>query len=443
LLGGTNGNRILFNLGGGVISISSSNSIGVPSGANYPDKFNFTDNATLQTTNNFTLGRQVSGADNAGFRIGGGKTATFDVLANSTLTLDGAIIDIPSTGSGKLTKISAGRLALNASNTYSGNTTVSAGTLALTGSGSIANSPTITIAAGAAFDVSLLSSTFSLGSSQTLSNSTSTAVLGGNAGTGLGTVSLTYASGTPSLVVTNGTLTLSGSTTFKINNTGSALAGGSYKIIATNSAGFVAGTLPTVTINGGGTVSGTTNFLKLLNNELYLVVNHPPVATNLTVTRTAGLPLKIALSNLTNQWSDLDGDPITLAGINLTTTNGVNLTTNSSFILYPNSANVADQISYTVSDSFGTTAAGLINVVMNPFVSGQDATVTVSGSTATVNFAGIPGYNYGVQRSTNLTDWATILTTNAPSGGVFNCTDDFTDLGTVPASAFYRLRWQP
>ena len=80
---------------------------------------------------------------------------------------------------------------------------------------------------------------------------------------------------------------------------------------------------------------------------------------------------------------------------------------------------------------------------MNPFVTGQSAAVTVGGGAATINFAGIPGYSYGVLRSTNLTDWVTIVTTNAPASGVFNYLDNFGDLGSVPSAAYYRLQWNP
>jgi hypothetical protein len=49
-----------------------------------------------------------------------------------------------------------------------------------------------------------------------------------------------------------------------------------------------------------------------------------------------------------------------------------------------------------------------------------------------------------VQRSTNMSDWSVILTTNAPPAGLFEWVDDFSDLGVppapVPASAFYRLQ---
>jgi Domain of unknown function DUF11/IPT/TIG domain len=69
--------------------------------------------------------------------------------------------------------------------------------------------------------------------------------------------------------------------------------------------------------------------------------------------------------------------------------------------------------------------------------------VTTSGKSATVFFAGKQGNSYNVERSTNLlTGWVVVWTTNAPPGGLFNYTDNFTDLGGIPpASAYYRLSW--
>jgi hypothetical protein len=54
-----------------------------------------------------------------------------------------------------------------------------------------------------------------------------------------------------------------------------------------------------------------------------------------------------------------------------------------------------------------------------------------------MTFAGIPGYQYHVQVSTNLSDWSDILITNAPVGGVFQFNDSAAPLPT----AFYRLMW--
>jgi autotransporter-associated beta strand protein len=199
-----------------------------------------------------------------------GTNRTINVNA-STATITGVISN--STGTAGLTKGGAGKLVLTSGCTYTGNTTISAGTLALSGSGSILSTPLITVAGGATFDVSGLSSTFALGS-RTLSNSASaTGTLIGNLNTGSGNIAVSYTTGTPSFAVTGGTLTLSAGTVLSINNTGAALTAGSYRIISTSAAGFVAGTAPSaVTVTGGGLAASTTASLSISNSELFLVV---------------------------------------------------------------------------------------------------------------------------------------------------------------------------
>jgi hypothetical protein len=54
-----------------------------------------------------------------------------------------------------------------------------------------------------------------------------------------------------------------------------------------------------------------------------------------------------------------------------------------------------------------------------------------------MSFAGIPGYQYHVQVSTNLSDWNDVLITNAPAGGVFQFIDNAAPL----PDAYYRLMW--
>jgi hypothetical protein len=223
---------------------------------------------------------------------------------------------------------------------------------------------------------------------------------------------------------------------------GSALPASSYKIISTNTAGMVAGSVASSTVNvlGAGVVSGTVTTLTIATNELYLVVNHPPTANNVTYSRGSVNSWQIPVANLLTNASDVDGDTVTLTSVG-TSTNGVTLTIGGGYVSYLNTNLVTDQFTYTVSDGKGASATGTVTLIITPFALGQNATVTVSGSSATVGFAGIPGYKYGVQRSTNLLDWVTILTTNAPGTGVFDVTDSFTDLGTIPSAAYYRLFW--
>ncbi|HEX5400345.1 MAG TPA: hypothetical protein VFY06_14960 [Verrucomicrobiae bacterium] len=179
--------------------------------------------------------------------------------------------------------------------------------------------------------------------------------------------------------------------------------------------------------------------------SLFYIVPSIPIAQPMTVYRTAGLTLKIALSDVATNWSDANGEPVSLAGINLVTTNHVNLMTNSSYIFYTNSPNVDDQIAYGIADDLGATNTGVINIVIVPSVTGQvTGIIAVNAGSATVGFAGIPDYQYSVERSTNLVDWVAIWTTNAPAGGLFNYTDTFSDLsGAPPPAAYYRLSWTP
>lgn len=92
------------------------------------------------------------------------QNTTFNVAAGSTPS--GVDLTVASTlnnwvsGPQSLTKAGNGVMVLSNTNTYSGPTTISAGTLALAGSGSIGKTPDITIAGGAKFDVSGLSSPF-------------------------------------------------------------------------------------------------------------------------------------------------------------------------------------------------------------------------------------------------------------------------------------------
>ena len=483
----------------------------------------------------------------------GGKTLT--MLGTNNLELSGAVdlaaqsVSLVSSNTGdwlisgvitngSMTKNGPGRLIFTGNNNYAGATLINAGTLALSGSGSVSNTPFITVAGGATFDVSGLSSAFTLGAAQTLSNSTATAVLAGNLATSSGTLALLYPGTTP-FTVTNGTITLATNTVLRVNNTAAALGAGSYKLIAKTVAGnpgLVSGTVPaSVSVTGGGTTgtpslqiiagelyltvgvttlalvsssptngylnlatftatvrtngvtaanatgtlqfftnnvlfttngltagatnfslatlprgtnlitaiySGDANYLASSNTLVQTVTNHPPAAGLTAYVRGPVSTWRLRLVDLATNAVDADGDTLAVTAFD-TSTNGVTLTTNAGLVLYQNLNLVNDRFNYTVSDGYGGSATGSINLISQVFITGQNGSVMPGGSSANVRFAGIPGFSYGVRRSTNLVDWAVILTTNAPGGGLFDWTDDFNDLGSVPAAAYYQLQWNP
>ena len=177
-----------------------------------------------------------------------------------------------------------------------------------------------------------------------------------------------------------------------------------------------------------------------------MVTNHPPTIAEVYYVRTAGLRLRMFWSELATNWSDADHDVVTNTGVNLTTTNGVLLATNSLQLLYPNTApNVNDRFSYTVTDSYGGTNIGYVNIVVNPFVSGQQITNSPSAPNS-VTYFGHPGYTYLLQRTTNLftgAGWVSIRTNTISGTGRTNVVDDFSDLGAIPSQAYYRVGWKP
>ncbi len=210
---------------------------------------------------------------------------------------------------------------------------------------------------------------------------------------------------------------------------------------------------------GDGNYFGSTN-----NTLLQIVTNHPPVASVLTVTRTAGLALIIPLANIATNWSDADGDTVELTGVTMYSTNGINLmalnwTTNLdgsivptnayAYLGYTNSPNVPDQISYSISDGQGGTNIGYVRIVSQSSVTGTNSITTynfTSPNSNTITAYGIPGYSYILERATNLTSpiWVDLQTNQAATHGVINATDTFRDLGgSKPSPAFYQLKWQP
>ena len=192
----------------------------------------------------------------------------------------------------------------------------------------------------------------------------------------------------------------------------------------------------------GGDVSVTeTNSFGCIGNPVSLavsvVLNHPPVATDASYTRAPGLEIKISIADfIAAHVTDQDNDPITLQSVG-SGTNGATIDADSGYIFYtPASNDNPDVFTYTVSDGQGGTATANIYVAVVKGV-GQAKAITVTGGVAVVDFAGIPGYTYDVQRSTDsMATWQVILTTNAPALGMWRVTDDFG--GNPPASAYYR-----
>ncbi|HEV2691609.1 MAG TPA: autotransporter-associated beta strand repeat-containing protein [Verrucomicrobiae bacterium] len=177
----------------------------------------------------------LSGSSSEALSDTAGGAVTVSVGGNNAnSTFNGAL-----TGIGRLIKVGTGTLTLNGSNTYTGNTTINGGTLALGATARFTNS-SITIGAGATFDVS--SNAFTLVAGQNLlgngtvkgavtvaAGATVYANAGAVYGTNMFTTNVTFLSGgqavlnlgtayngTNDLIVIGGNLALN-STTFTLN----------------------------------------------------------------------------------------------------------------------------------------------------------------------------------------------------------------------------------
>ena len=207
-------------------------------------------------------------------------------------------------GVGGLVKTGTNTLALTGANTYAGSTTISAGTLALGSAGSINNSALISLAAGATFDVSTISS-YTLSGSTTLSasgtgttiGSTAAGIKGASSGAvslGSQPISLTFAPTAfrgdathPSLYISQGTLSLNGNA-FTVNNaSGTPLGSGSY-VLVQQAVGNItsAGSYP-VSVAGSGLAVGTTASIQVSGGSVNLVVQGTtPSFSNLSASQS-------------------------------------------------------------------------------------------------------------------------------------------------------------
>jgi hypothetical protein len=173
--------------------------------------------------------------------------------------------------------------------------------------------------------------------------------------------------------------------------------------------------------------------------------NHAPVAYATNFSRGKGVSLKINIASLlANSTSDADGDARSLLSVGVST-NGSTLFTNGTYIFLSPTNDLAESFIYVARDVRSSYRAGDTVRTATNWIT---VTVTAQGGiayppvltngTAVLNFAGIPGYAYDVQRATNADFSGTVVllaTTNAPSGGVFI----FVDGSPPQPQAFYRL----
>ena len=156
---------------------------------------------------------------------GGARTLTLTGTSTVNNTFRPVIADAGAGSLTSVTKSGVGTWILSGANTYTGNTTITAGTLALGVAGGLPNSAVITVASGANFDVSALTSGFTITSGQALSGQ---GVVQGAVNAGDGSI---INPGIGTLTITN-TINFSGTPILQFGLTGNPSASG--QIIVSN-----------------------------------------------------------------------------------------------------------------------------------------------------------------------------------------------------------------
>ena len=167
--------------------------------------------------------------------------------------------------------------------------------------------------------------------------------------------------------------------------------------------------------------------------------NDAPTAVPLSLTRLSGTPMRISIASiLAAGASDPDAQPLTVSAVG-PSEQGANVRISGSSILYTPVNNQDDSFPYTVRDPGGLTATSTVSIrVLGHEGRIGSFSLNASGQ-PTMQFAGIPGFRYAIERSGDLTNWETVQTLTAPPAGLFQ----YTDPAAPGGSMYYRLHYLP
>jgi fibronectin-binding autotransporter adhesin len=202
-----------------------------------------------------------------------------------------------------------------------------------------------------------------------------------------------------------------------------------------------------------GNLSATTEFRAAVQSGVCSSANSsattvtvlvPPVANNDSVSGYMNQPLTFNVSKLLANDSDLYGYyPLSVVSVNPTISTLGSVALSGSSVTYTPPAWYfgMDNFSYTISNTHGGTATALIEVFVSdgiPPVSVRVSIAETAPHVFTINFAGVPGQKYDIQRSTDMVNWTTLATRTAT---LQNRVVQYVDTDP-PSPAFYRVAAQ-
>jgi uncharacterized repeat protein (TIGR01451 family) len=220
--------------------------------------------------------------------------------------------------------------------------------------------------------------------------------------------------------------------------------------LKTVSGGIAASTslsaLPRGTNGISAIYSGDARYLPSTNSIQQIVTNHPPTGGSMIYTNGANFTLTIPISDLASNWSDLDGDQVSLVAAG-TSTNGITVTNTGTALVYSNANSVPDQFLCTIADNFGGTNFQVVAIVPAP--PQVDPTPLIEGVTVGTNqsvvlvLGGEPGRTYVLENRPDLEPssiWLPIATNILGTNGLWQFTDP---KAASSPEGYYRLKLLP
>jgi hypothetical protein len=169
--------------------------------------------------------------------------------------------------------------------------------------------------------------------------------------------------------------------------------------------------------------------------------NFAPIAHHDELGAIENRPVSVPFDRLILNDSDEDGDPLSVLTVSAASTNGGVVRILRRSVIYIPATNYvgSDAFTYTIADGRGGTATASVFVTVwdadEPTVNRiNQISVTTQG--VRLQSSGIPGFNYAIERSTDLRSWTEVAVLTAPANGVVV----FTDPNPLSQMAFYRMR---
>ncbi|MHA3773436.1 GDSL-type esterase/lipase family protein [Verrucomicrobiota bacterium sgz303538] len=169
------------------------------------------------------------------------------------------------------------------------------------------------------------------------------------------------------------------------------------------------------------------------------VPNQNPTFSGFKFTLMRDEIASVSRSQILTKASDTDGDTLSISAVSAASQQGGSVTLDATAVVYTPPAGFlgADIFTVTISDGRGGTVVGNINASVSsaPLNAGKQSTVGKrADGKIDVLFYGTPGQLYRIERSTDLSTWATVQTITAGDDGVI----PFTDANPPAGKAFYR-----